>query len=75
MYNELVDKIKEPSTLILIDFRISKYMTPDFSISKYMTTRLLKGTELSTIQKAKREVIVDTDDIKDSNHAGVTGKI
>ena len=49
-----------------------------------MITRLLKSTEMSTTQKAEREVIVtvdikdsivDTDDIKDSKHAEVTGKI
>ena len=40
-----------------------------------MTTRLLENTEMSTIQKAERKVIVDTDDIKDSDHAQVTGKI
>ena len=30
---------------------------------------------MSSSQKAEREVIVDTDDIKDSSHAEVTGKI
>ena len=40
-----------------------------------MTTRLLENTEMSTIQKAERKVIVDTDDIKDSDHAQVTGKL
>ena len=54
VFGELVDKLKEPATLILTDFRVSKYMT----------TRLLKSTEMSTIQKAEREIIVDTDDLK-----------
>ena len=40
-----------------------------------MTTRLLENAEMSIIQKAERKVIVDTDDIKDSDHAQVTGKI
>ena len=65
VFAELVYKLKEPSTLILTDFRISKYMT----------TKLLKSTELLTIQKAKRKVIIDTDDIIDSNHGQVTSEI
>ena len=65
VFGGLTDKLKEPDTLILRDFRVSKYMT----------TRLLKSTEMSTIQKAEGEVLVDTNDLKDSNHAEVTGKI
>ena len=40
-----------------------------------MTTKLLKSTELLTIQKAKRKVIIDTDDIIDSNHGQITSEI
>ena len=40
-----------------------------------MTTRLLKSTKMSTIQKAEREVIVDTNGIKDLNYVEVTGTI
>ena len=40
-----------------------------------MATRLLKSTKMSTIQKAEREVIVDTNGIKDLNYVEVTGTI
>lgn len=65
MFGKLFNKLKEPSTLILTDVRVSKFMT----------TRLWQSTEMSSSQKAEREVIVGTDDIKDSSHAEVTGKI
>ena len=55
VFGKLVDKAKEQSTLILVDLRVSKYTA----------TRLLKSMEMSTIQIAEKEVIVDTDDIKD----------
>ena len=65
MFGKLFNKLKETSTLILTAV----------SVSKFMTTRLWQSTEMSSSQKAEREVIVDTDDIKDSSHAEVTGKI
>ena len=40
-----------------------------------MTTRLLESTEMSTIHNAERELIVDTGDLKDLNHAEGTRKI
>ena len=40
-----------------------------------MTARLLESTEMSTIHNAERELIVDTGDLKDLNHAEGTRKI
>ena len=45
VFGELADKVKEQSKFILTDFRVSKCVT----------TKLLKSTEMSTIQKTETE--------------------
>lgn len=46
VFGELFDKLKEPSTLVLTDF----------TVPKYMMTRLLKSTLMSTTHKPEREL-------------------
>ena len=40
-----------------------------------MTTRLLKRTETSTVTSAEKEVVVNTEELFDSNHAHFTGTL